>query len=81
MGISVRNLLRKNTESYEQMCVEEDRFSDDELPDAMLTYPVLINWPVVVSSSVRNSAVPLKWFSIFCRIRSRERSSKKTVRR
>ncbi|MFH8134074.1 glutaredoxin-dependent arsenate reductase [Pantoea osteomyelitidis] len=49
MSISVRALLRKNTEPYEQLGLEEDRFSDDELLDAMLAQPILINRPVVVT--------------------------------
>lgn len=49
MGISVRALLRKNTEPYENLGLAEDRFSDDELLDAMLAHPILINRPVVVT--------------------------------
>ena len=49
MGISVRALLRKNTEPYEHLGLAEDRFSDDELLDAMLAHPILINRPVVVT--------------------------------
>jgi len=49
MGISVRELLRKNTDPYEQLGLAENRFSDDELLDAMLDYPILINRPVVVT--------------------------------
>lgn len=49
MGISVRALLRKNTEPYEQLGLAEDRFSDEELLDAMLAHPILINRPVVVT--------------------------------
>lgn len=49
MGISVRALLRKNTKPYEQLGLAEERFSDDELLDAMLTHPILINRPVVVT--------------------------------
>ena len=49
MGISVRALLRKNTDPYEQLGLAEDRFSDEELLDAMLTHPILINRPVVVT--------------------------------
>lgn len=50
MGISVRTLLRKNTDPYEHLGLAEDHFSDDELLDAMLAYPILINRPVVVTS-------------------------------
>lgn len=49
MGIGVRDLLRKNTEPYEQLGLAEDRFSNDELLDAMLAHPLLINRPVVVT--------------------------------
>lgn len=49
MGICVRDLLRKNTEPYEQLGLAEDRFSNDELLDAMLAHPILINRPVVVT--------------------------------
>ena len=49
MGISVRALLRKNTKPFEQLGLAEDRFSDDELLDAMLAHPILINRPVVVT--------------------------------
>lgn len=50
MGISARALLRKNTDPYEHLGLVEDRFSDDELLDAMLAHPMLINRPVVVTS-------------------------------
>ena len=49
MGIGVRDLLRKNTEPYEQLGLAEDRFSNDELLDAMLAHPIHINRPVVVT--------------------------------
>jgi len=49
MGISIRALLRTNTESYEQLRLAEDQFSDDELLDAMLAHPILINRPIVVT--------------------------------
>ena len=49
MGIGVRDLLCKNTGPYEQLGLAEDRFSNDELLDAMLAHPILINRPVVVT--------------------------------
>lgn len=49
MGISVGALLRKNTEPYEQLGLAEGQFSDEELLDAMLAHPILINRPVVVT--------------------------------
>ncbi|MEL4013992.1 glutaredoxin-dependent arsenate reductase [Dryocola clanedunensis] len=49
MGISVRALLRKNVEPYEQLGLDEDKFSDEQLIDFMLQHPILINRPVVVT--------------------------------
>lgn len=49
MGISVRAFLRKNVEPYEQLGLDEDKFSDAQLLDFMLQHPILINRPVVVS--------------------------------
>lgn len=49
MEISVRALLRKNVEPYEQLGLAEDKWSDDELIDFMLQHPILINSPVVVT--------------------------------
>ncbi|ELW9534771.1 glutaredoxin-dependent arsenate reductase [Enterobacter sp.] len=49
MGISVRDLLRKNVEPYEQLGLAEDSFTDDQLIDFMLQHPILINRPIVVT--------------------------------
>ncbi|EGT0653172.1 glutaredoxin-dependent arsenate reductase [Citrobacter koseri] len=49
MGITVRALLRKNVEPYEELELAEDKFTDDQLIDFMLQYPILINRPIVVT--------------------------------
>ncbi|MFW5393723.1 glutaredoxin-dependent arsenate reductase [Yersinia sp. 2544 StPb PI] len=49
MGITVRALLRKNVEPYEQLGLAENTFSDDQLVDFMLLHPILINRPIVVT--------------------------------
>ena len=49
MGIPVRDLLRQNVPPYEALGLAGDRFSDDELIDAMLSHPILINRPIVVT--------------------------------
>lgn len=48
MGMPVRELLRKNVPPYEALGLAEVH-SDDELIDAMLAHPILINRPIVVS--------------------------------
>lgn len=49
MGISVRALLRKNVEPYEQLGLAEEVYSDEQLIDFMLQQPILINRPIVVT--------------------------------
>ncbi|WP_434585415.1 glutaredoxin-dependent arsenate reductase [Klebsiella sp. R390] len=49
MGITARELLRKNVEPYEQLGLHEDTFSEEQLIDFMLQHPILINRPVVVT--------------------------------
>lgn len=49
MGITVRGLLRKNVEPYEQLGLAEDKFTDGQLLEFMLQHPVLINRPIVVT--------------------------------
>lgn len=49
MGITVRALLRKNVEPYEELGLAEDKFTDEQLIDFMLQHPILINRPIVVT--------------------------------
>lgn len=49
MGISVRDLLRTNVEPYAQLGLADGQFSDEQLIDFMLKYPILINRPIVVT--------------------------------
>ncbi|MCS5992163.1 glutaredoxin-dependent arsenate reductase [Klebsiella variicola subsp. variicola] len=49
MGITVRALLRKNVEPYEQLGLADDRFTDEQLIELMLQHPILINRPIVVT--------------------------------
>ena len=49
MAMPVRELLRRNVPPYEALGLAEERFSDEELIDAMLSYPILINRPIVVT--------------------------------
>ncbi|MDQ1213458.1 glutaredoxin-dependent arsenate reductase [Pantoea anthophila] len=49
MGITPRALLRKNVEPYEQSGLADESVSDDEIIEAMLRHPILINRPIVVT--------------------------------
>src|SRR4051794_8527811 len=49
MGISVRALLRERGTPYAELQLEDPKWSDDELIGFMLTHPILINRPIVVT--------------------------------
>lgn len=49
MGLSVRELLRRKGTPYEALQLDNPKWTDDELLDAMLRDPILINRPIVVT--------------------------------
>jgi arsenate reductase (glutaredoxin) len=50
MGISVRELLRSKESIYKELGLDDAALSDDQLIDAIMQHPVLMNRPVVVTS-------------------------------
>jgi len=50
MGIEVRALLRINGTPYEELGLGDTSLSDDQLIDAMMANPVLINRPIVITA-------------------------------
>jgi arsenate reductase len=50
MGISVRELLREKGTPYAELGLADPKWSDEELIDFMVAYPILINRPIVVSA-------------------------------
>jgi arsenate reductase len=49
MAIPVRALLREKGTPYAELGLADPKWSDDELIDFMLAYPILINRPIVVT--------------------------------
>ena len=49
MGVSTRELLRRKGTPYDDLQLDDPKWSDDELLDAMLAHPILINRPIVVT--------------------------------
>ncbi|MBN9562465.1 MAG: arsenate reductase (glutaredoxin) [Alphaproteobacteria bacterium] len=49
MGISVRDLLRQKGTPYEALGLDDPALTDDQLIDAMMEHPILINRPIVVT--------------------------------
>jgi arsenate reductase len=49
MGIPVRDLLRRKGTPYDELGLDDPKWTDDELIDRMLEHPILINRPIVVT--------------------------------
>lgn len=49
MGITPRALLRRKGTPYDELGLDDIKWSDGEIIDFMLTHPILINRPVVVT--------------------------------
>jgi arsenate reductase (glutaredoxin) len=49
MGISVREILREKAPPYAAFNLSRVTLTDDELIDAMMAHPILINRPIVVT--------------------------------
>jgi len=49
MGIPVRALLRRKGTPYDELGLDDPKWTDEALIEAMLAHPILINRPVVVT--------------------------------
>jgi arsenate reductase len=49
MRIPVRDLLRRKGTPYDELRLDDPALTDDQLIDAMMARPILINRPIVVS--------------------------------
>jgi arsenate reductase (glutaredoxin) len=49
MGIPARDLLRQKGTPYDELGLGDPALSDDQLIDAMMAHPILINRPIVVT--------------------------------
>jgi arsenate reductase len=50
MGIPVRDVLRQKGTPYEELDLGNAKWSDEELLGFMMSHPILINRPIVVTS-------------------------------
>ncbi len=50
MKISVRDVLRRKGTPYDELELDNPDLTDDQLLDAMMAHPILINRPIVVTS-------------------------------
>jgi arsenate reductase len=49
MGVSVRDVIREKGTPYRELGLDDPSLNDDQLLDAMMTHPILINRPIVVT--------------------------------
>ncbi len=49
MGVPVRSVLREKGTPYAQLGLADPSLTDDQLLDAMMAHPILINRPIVVT--------------------------------
>ncbi|GAB5509198.1 MAG: arsenate reductase (glutaredoxin) [Hyphomicrobiales bacterium] len=48
-GLPVRDILRKKGTPYEELDLDDPDLTDDQLIDAMVEHPILMNRPIVVT--------------------------------
>jgi arsenate reductase len=49
IGVSVRDIIREKGTPYKELGLDDPALTDDQLLDAMMAHPVLINRPIVVT--------------------------------
>ena len=49
MGVSVREVIREKGTPYKELGLHDPSLTDEQLLDAMIAHPILINRPIVVT--------------------------------
>ncbi len=49
MGVAVRDVIREKGTPYKELGLDDPSLTDDQLLDAMMAHPILINRPIVVT--------------------------------
>ena len=50
MGVPVRDVIREEGTPYKELGLDDPSLTDDQLLDAMMAHPILINRPIVVTA-------------------------------
>ncbi|MBO0663223.1 arsenate reductase (glutaredoxin) [Jiella sp. MQZ9-1] len=49
MGLKPRDIMREKGTPYHELGLDDDKLSDEELLQAMMEHPILINRPIVIT--------------------------------
>lgn len=49
-GLSAREVMRDKGDLYEELQLQDSKWTDDQLIDFMIAHPILINRPIVVTN-------------------------------
>jgi len=49
MGLSARELLRTKEEPYAQLQLDDPKWTEDDILDAIVRHPILLQRPIVIS--------------------------------
>jgi arsenate reductase len=49
MGVPVRDVLRRKGTPYDELGLDDPKWTDDQLIDFMVQHPILMNRPIVVT--------------------------------
>lgn len=60
MGIPIREAMRKKGSPYEELNLDDPKWTDDQLIDLMLEHPILINRPIVATEKGVRLCRPLE---------------------
>ncbi len=60
MGIGVRDLLRRRGTPYDELGLDDPKWSDDDLVDFMARHPILMERPVVVAGDKARLCRPME---------------------
>lgn len=64
-NLNVREAIRKNVDPYKDLELEQDHWTDEQLIDFMVQYPILINAHLWLHQKAHDFAALLKWCSTF----------------
>jgi arsenate reductase len=81
MGIPVRDMLRRKGTPHDELKLDDPTLTDDQLIDAMMAHPILINRPIVVTPRGVKLCAPPRPCWTFFPIRSAAHLPRKKAKR